>query len=263
MRAVLQRNRERVYGTCVAFAPHGFRADLKGYAPYYYWAAAGLQFEQLAKPEYDYFQWPWYRRPRDDGWPMWSEPYFDDGGGQTVMITYSVPARRNDMFWAIVTVNIELARMLQDVSVISGEEQETVGQSAYAFIIDKRGTYLAFPGQNSGQVMNHSLQEKNEPLARAMLSGREGVLRTLDPRDGKQAWVAYAPILIDPMSEDAGKASAAEMSLAIVSAESPALDAAHGLLVTQALIGLGWLTMLFVVIIVVARSISRPSQRRA
>src|SRR5438309_2364175 len=49
MRAVLERNRGQVYGSCVAFAPYGFKADLHGYGPYYYWTKEGLQFEQLAK----------------------------------------------------------------------------------------------------------------------------------------------------------------------------------------------------------------------
>jgi len=258
MRAVLERNRERVYGSCVAFTPFGFSTGLKGFAPYYYWSKEGLQFEQLAKPDYNYFQWDWYRRPRDAGRPVWSAPYFDEGGGQTLMITYSVPVRRDDLFWAIITVDIELAEMLNDVGAMSYDEQQTVGSSAYAFIIDKDGNYLAFPGESAEHVKDHALQEKNPELATAMLSGKEGVLRTVDPRDGKQAWVAYAPILINPMSEDTENAPLAEMSLAIVSAESPALDAAQWLFVTQVSIGLAGLALLFAAIIVVARSISRP-----
>jgi hypothetical protein len=263
IRAVLERNRGHVLGSCVAFAPHGFRESLIGYAPYYYWSKQGLQFEQLAKPGYNYFQWPWYRAPRDAGRPVWSEAYFDDGGGKTLMITYSVPVRRDGLFWAIITVNIELAQMLQDVSDVSGDEQETVGRSAYAFIINRDGSYLALPGQSPENVMDHRLTEKNELLSTAMLGGKEGVVRTTDPRDGKQAWVAYAPILVNSRVQEGGGVPMVEMSLAIVSPESPALDAARGLLVTQALIGLGWLTLLFVAIVVVARSISRPNRRRA
>ena len=88
-------------------------------------------------------------------------------------------------------------------------------------------------------------------------------LRTTDPHAGKQAWVAYAPILIDPLSDETDGAPRAEMSLAIVSTESPVLEAAQGLLVTQALVALGWLILLFVAIIVVARSSRRPSHPRA
>jgi len=190
--------------------------------------------------------------------PSGPRPYFDEGGGQTLMITYSVPVRRNDLFWAIITVDIELDGMLKDVLKMSGDENETVGSGAYAFIIDKDGNYLAFPGKDAEHVKDHALQEKNDLLAREMLSGREGVLHTTEPLEGKQAWVAYAPILVNPMSEDTGNAPLAEMSLAIVSAESPALDAAHGLLIAQVSIGLAGLALLFAAIIVVARSISRP-----
>jgi len=263
MRAVLERNRGQVYGSCIAFTPSGFRSDLNAYGPYYYWSKEGLQFEQLAKPDYNYFQWDWYRRPRDAGRPVWSAPYFDEGGGQTLMITYSVPIWRDGLFWAIITVDIELAEMLNDVGAMSDDERETVGSSAYAFIIDKDGKYLAFPQESPEHVQEHSLQEKNTELASAMLSGKEGVMRTVDPRDGKQAWVAYAPILINPMSEDSDNAPLAEMSLAIVSAESPALDAAQGLFIAQVAIGLAGLALLFLAIIVVARSISRPIRELA
>lgn len=146
MQEVLRKNRGPVYGSCVAFKPYGFAPDLNGYAPYYYWANDELlQFEQLAKPEYNYFQWDWYRRPRDAGHPVWSEPYFDAEGGQTLMITYSVPFRRGELFHGIVTIDIALAELLGQVQRIAQDEEAMLGAGGYAFIISKQGKFLAFP----------------------------------------------------------------------------------------------------------------------
>ena len=63
---MVEKNPE-IYGSCVAFKPNGFDPALTAYAPYYYRGPQGPIFEQLAKPDYNYFQWDWYRLPRDDG----------------------------------------------------------------------------------------------------------------------------------------------------------------------------------------------------
>jgi sigma-B regulation protein RsbU (phosphoserine phosphatase) len=62
-----------IYGSCIAFpAAWDSSKAQAGYAPYVYRGPNGLQFEQLAKPDYNYFQWAWYREPRDAGMPLWS-----------------------------------------------------------------------------------------------------------------------------------------------------------------------------------------------
>ena len=73
LRDVLARNPE-VYGSCIAFRPYGLDEKVSAYAPYFYRDGDEMKFEQLAKPEYNYFQWDWYRLPRDAGHAMWTEP---------------------------------------------------------------------------------------------------------------------------------------------------------------------------------------------
>ena len=258
MRGVVERNHARIYGSCVAFKPYGFSPEVNGYAPYYYWANDDLHFEQLAKPEYNYFQWDWYRRPRDAGRPVWSEPYFDDGGGQTLMITYSVPFKRDDLFHGIVTIDIALNDLLDQVRRIAQDEQSMLGAGGYAFIISKQGKFLAFPGEGTEHVMENELKSRNPELAAKMQMGREGVMKTHSPHDGQPAWVAFAPILLGPLDDNAPTTFRSEMSLGIVSVEAGAMDPAMQLLTRQSLIGVVGLGALFGAIILVARSISRP-----
>jgi len=122
-----------IYGSCIAFRPHGFLESTAGYAPYVYRGPNGLQFEQLAKPDYNYFQWAWYREPRDAGMPLWTDPYFDEGGGQTLMITYSVPFRRDQQFWGIVTIDIAITQLVEQIT------QLKLGSKGYAFLVDRHG----------------------------------------------------------------------------------------------------------------------------
>jgi sigma-B regulation protein RsbU (phosphoserine phosphatase) len=237
LREVIVRNPE-VYGSCIAFKPHGFEPARAAYAPYFYRADAGPKFEELGKPEYDYFHWPWYRLPRDAGHALWTEPYFDEGGGNTIMITYSAPFHRGGVFWGIATIDIAMTELMREMKRI------TVGRSGYAFIVSKQGRFLAFPDKS--RIMRASIQDLNPGLARPMLAGQEGLLQTLDPLRGHKAWIAFEPV------------QEGDLSLAIVYPESEALAEARELRKELLVIGLTGLAGLFAALVFVARSISKP-----
>jgi hypothetical protein len=77
-----------VYGSTIATeAANGRRA----FAPYFFRRAGAIAYSDLALDSYGYAQLPWYRRAADARKAVWSAPYFDAGGGETWMITYSVP----------------------------------------------------------------------------------------------------------------------------------------------------------------------------
>ncbi|MEM8952714.1 MAG: cache domain-containing protein [Verrucomicrobiota bacterium] len=40
---------------------------------------------------YDYTTWDWFKAPLSEQKPHWTEPYFDKGGGEINMVTYSIP----------------------------------------------------------------------------------------------------------------------------------------------------------------------------
>src|SRR6187402_2940400 len=141
LRQVVEKNPE-IYGSCIAFRPRGLDPEVTAYAPYWYRSEEGSKFEQLAKPDYNYFQWDWYRLPRDAGRAMWTEPYFDDGGGNTIMITYSAPFRKDDVFWGIATIDMAMSQFMRQ------GHQVQLGHSGYIVIVSKQGRYLAFPDQN-------------------------------------------------------------------------------------------------------------------
>jgi phosphoserine phosphatase RsbU/P len=237
LRDVVEKNPD-IYGSCIAFKPDGLGSDVDAYAPYYYRGPKGPVFEQLARPEYNYFQKDWYRLPRDDGHPMWTEPYFDEGGGETIMITYSAPFRRDDLFWGIATIDMAMSQFMQASQAV------TVGHSGYLFIVSKQGRFLTFP--DGDKIMKATIQHTNADLGRRMLSGENGFLRTRDPWKDRPAWVAYAPI------HNGG------LALAIVYPEDEALaDARH---LRNELLATGFLGLLGLLgaLIFVARSVSKP-----
>jgi len=79
-----------IYGATLAFAPDEAGGQKHIAAPYVY--RSGNEFKQVDLPvAYDYTKSEWYAEPVKGKAPTWSSPYYDEGGGGIVMVTYSIP----------------------------------------------------------------------------------------------------------------------------------------------------------------------------
>jgi hypothetical protein len=81
-----------VYGLVFAFAPEVREGITIKSAPYVY-RNADVFVEKDLIDNYDYTapEHEWYSKPVKQGKPSWSAPYYDKGGGEAWMITYSIP----------------------------------------------------------------------------------------------------------------------------------------------------------------------------
>ncbi|MBN1663869.1 MAG: PDC sensor domain-containing protein [Deltaproteobacteria bacterium] len=80
----------RIYGAALAFAPKKKKGKTVKFSPYVYRSGNELIKKDLAK-SYNYKSREWYAAPVKKKKPLWSEPYYDEGGGETWMVTYSIP----------------------------------------------------------------------------------------------------------------------------------------------------------------------------
>jgi len=87
--AYLEENPE-IFGAAFAMAPPDTTKKEGRSSPYVHRVGDGLVQMNLVD-SYDYTEEAWYMRPIEQGEPVWSEPYFDRGGGDIWMITYSIP----------------------------------------------------------------------------------------------------------------------------------------------------------------------------
>jgi hypothetical protein len=87
--AFLKKN-PLVYGTTLAFAPIGEDGHKHVASSYYYRSGNEIMAADLPSAN-DYNGREWYSKPVSLKKPYWCDPYYDDGGGEVVMITYSVP----------------------------------------------------------------------------------------------------------------------------------------------------------------------------
>lgn len=190
---------EQIYGSTIAYEPYEFRRDLYYWAPYYSRSNTGeINFTQLGNPEYNYFEWDWYILPKQQNEPVLSPPYYDAGGGEIWMVTWSVPFYDSDgVFRGVATANIDFSQT-QDLI-----QQVGVGESGYAFLIDSNGVILGI-GDKSGQqynVMEASAllpsDEQNSAqwnaLIQEMMAGKQGFQDVNDPQ-GNPIFVAYEPV---------------------------------------------------------------------
>jgi GAF domain-containing protein len=189
---------EQIFGSTIAYEPYQFQPELYYWSPYYSRTPNGeLQFTQLGNPEYDYFHWEWYTLPKTKLVPVLSPPYFDKGGGEIWMVTWSAPFFDDaGTFKGVATADIAFSQTQDIVNNIS------VGKNGYAFLLDPQGVILGI-GNNGGeyQTMVDSMlttaqtsqNEDLENLVSAMMAGGTGFAEVVDAQ-GQSIFVAYTPV---------------------------------------------------------------------
>ncbi len=75
-------------------------------SPYVYRTANGYASLDLATPSYSIEAQDWFAAPLAENTSVWTDPYFDAGGGEVWMITRSVPVRDAGGIFAIITTDL-------------------------------------------------------------------------------------------------------------------------------------------------------------
>lgn len=131
-----------VVGSTVAVVP-GYLKDHPLFSPYVCEGPDGLEFKTLATEEYDYPSQEWFVKPLELQEGYWSEPYVDEGGGNILMTTYSLPIRDQEgEIAAILTADISLEWLTQMVGNIQ------VYPHAYSMILSREGQVVVSPVNN-------------------------------------------------------------------------------------------------------------------
>ncbi len=179
-----------IYGAAIALEP-GIFAGRQRFSPYVYRKQGALASLDIAN-SYDYRapDMEWYAAPLKTGRALWTEPYFDDGAGNILMVTYSVPIVRHDRVIGVTTVDIDLSNMQAFANIEHADAN-------HMMIVSKSGL-LVFHSDKKllGQPLQRikSLPEKTiRKLWQAFQSTDAGILSTTD-RNGTEYWTAYAKI---------------------------------------------------------------------
>ena len=236
-----------VFGAAAAFEPGAFEAGLPAFAPYCYREADRMRVKDLGQGSYAYASRDWYRRPREQQRALWSEPYFDEGGGSILMATYSVPfggGASGDGVRGIATADVALEWLQRFMA------QVRVGRGGYAFLISPSGRIVTHPDARLAMRVTLADLGRDDPgfarLAEAVAAGRRGSERAQDPATRAPLLVVLRPL------------EANGWSLAVVSQERETLADVAALQRRMWLTGIVGAVALAVIVVGFSRRVTRP-----
>jgi len=241
-----------IFGMCVAFEPGAFRADRARFAPYVCRSPTGerLRTIDIGTDSYDYARWDWYLLPKLLERPAWTDPYFDEGAGNVLMCTYSVPFYSEGRFEGVVTADVCLEHLRQEMA-------EVDVQGGYCMILSQSGTIVSHPRESL--IMSESIFSLAEwyelpelaELGREAIAGKRVVRRIPDFETGRPKWAVVAPV------------SSAGWSLAAMIPEEHVLAPVYDRVSRQMYLLLTGLGLITLVVLVVSGWITRPLKRLA
>lgn len=164
-----------ISGCAVAF-PSEFFPGIHYFSPFSYKDSLGnVKSKQLGAETYDYFTMDWFEIPYETKQSYWCEPYFDDGGGDKLMSTFSRPLLDEDgNVTAIITADISLDQMSKKTNSIRPYKH------SYTLLVSKEGQFIGHPypylmGKNIFDTPELKNNEDLKKIVDAMLNGESGV----------------------------------------------------------------------------------------
>ncbi len=244
-----------IFGSTAAFEPYAHDPRLFYFAPYYSRKKEHLALSYLGGSDYEYHRLDWYRIPKKLGRAVWSEPYFDKGGGNIVMSTFSMPfyrdAKGRRTFTGVVTADLSLEWLKDIVSKV------TIYRTGYAFLLSQKGVFISHP--RNELILHESIftvaDKAGDPelrkIGRDMIRGGKGFVSPPVYFTGRKAWMYYAPL------------PSVGWSLGVVIPEDELFADIHNLSWTLLVIGIGGFAILFLVVVSISKTITRPLRRLA
>ncbi|WP_417763358.1 response regulator [Shewanella sp.] len=133
-----------LFGSAIAFKPNVFDGTTR-FAPYAYRNDNNIATLDIGQEAYDYSNgaWAWWSEALKYPNGYWTAPYFDEGAGNILMVTFSQPFGPTDSYFGVVTADIALSSLPEQLGV----------DATQLLVVDNRGMLISAPGYNSHQPM--------------------------------------------------------------------------------------------------------------
>lgn len=187
------RSNQDICGCAIAFEAGRYRGK-SDFSPYSFYGEDGaIESKDLHTEDYDYKLMDWYQIPKLLGREYWTDPYYDEGGAEVMMTTFSCPLYdENGEFFAVITADMNL-RWLSDYILSIKPYENTV-----TWLVASNGAFVANP--NPEHIMNYTIftnpiiegNEEQIDLIKEVMSEGQGTM-TLEMPFGR-TFMVYAPL---------------------------------------------------------------------
>lgn len=176
---------EDIVGSAIAFT-RGYFPEHYFFSPYSYQdpATGEILSKQLGSTEYDYFFMDWFQIPSLLGEPVWSEPYYDDGGSNQLISTYSFPLKdENGEVYAIFTADVTLEWLSNIISDLKPYP------NSYTILVSRNGSFISttqgigLHGETLFSTISRSNDSTIHKFGLAMMNGESGTMQFRNNRD--------------------------------------------------------------------------------
>ena len=186
-------NNPVIVGSTVAYLP-GYDRRRPLFSPYVFRDGDGFVLRSLAASEYDYPSQEWFTKPLELDGGYWSEPYIDEGGGDIMMVTYSVPVKdRHGVTAAVLTADISLDWLRELIRGIQFYPNAT------NILISREGRFRVSPGGEELLLTDaaKSLSQLDDSISllqvnRQMRSGQSGNMQV--KIQGQKTYLYFSPV---------------------------------------------------------------------
>ena len=206
----LKANRH-IYGCGLGFVADFYPSVGRWYEPYALNDGDKITMKIIGSESHDYFQAEWYTKGLESPEGVWSNPYLDKEGGETVLCTFSRPVIMEpekeiagvfgadlsiDRISSLIQENI---RKENEESIFYEPAQDDPEQLIYCFIIGPDGDYIVHPDRerilktNFYDYATGEDADQYRKLGDAMRAGESGDMYVVV--DGIRSDVCYAPLL--------------------------------------------------------------------
>jgi signal transduction histidine kinase len=247
----LVENNPEIFGAGLMFEPYYPDPSLKYNALYVYHKDEKIEFKTFGE-NVDYFTMDYYQIPKELNRSLWSQPYFDEGVGDALMTTYSVPLYKyingRKKLIGVLGVDLSLDWLQKYLNSIK------IYETGYAFLISSTGTLVSHPDKNV--IMNETIfsiadAQKSQQLRTIgynMIHGGTSFaeMEYHNLRTGKLSWIAYAPVPTN------------NWSIGVVFPVDELMADVNKLITNLLFIGIGGLAIILMLIILISKSITRP-----
>lgn len=190
-----------IQGFSIAFEPHAVDPATERLGVYVHRSQVADRFvtRDLTAADQAYWNRDWYREVIDKGFPVWSDPFFDQGGLDRNVVRVAVPIVRvnaandqRDVVGAVsAVIELDWLRRLAN----AGEFSDT----SFMIIFARSGKLIVHPNPNYvvAETVETLAEKENAPelatIRQNILSRRQGVLSYRDPLRNRRVHVNYKP----------------------------------------------------------------------